>query len=100
MSVHIDTSGLEKLSKKLDKLSKETNVSLGEILTDSFISHHSKFNNLDNFMSACGIHNADEFNAFPDVEMDKFVKANTNFSTWQEMLSSAGAEYYKKQLGF
>lgn len=99
MSVHIDTSGLDKLSKKLDSLSKERHVPMGEILTDAFISRHSRFNSLDNFMSECGIHNSEEFEAFPDVEMDKFVKANTKFSTWQEMLSSAGAEYYKKQLG-
>lgn len=96
MSVHID--GLDKLSKKLDALSKERSVPMGEILTDSFISHHSKFNSLDNFLSACGIHNSEEFKAFPEEEMDKFVKTNTKFSTWQEMLSSAGVEYYKKQL--
>ena len=45
------------------------------------------------------IHNSDEFKSFPDTEMDKFVQANTNFSSWQDMLGAAGAESYKKQLG-
>lgn len=96
---NIDTSGLDKLSKKLDGLSEERTVQMKEILTDNFISSHSTFHTLDEFMTTCGIHNAEEFKAFPDTEMDKFVQSNTNFSSWKDMLGSAGAEYYKKQLG-
>lgn len=98
-TINFDMSGLENLSNRLNSLSKRRSVQIGDMLTNSFITSHSKFNSLDSFMSACGIHNSDEFKSFPDTEMDKFVQANTNFSSWQDMLGAAGAEYYKKQLG-
>lgn len=99
-NIKIDFSGLERFSKKINSLSGTRNVSIQTILTNNFISKHSNFNSLEEFMSECGIHTAEEFKSFPDDEMDKFVNANTNFASWQEMISSAGAEYYKRQLGF
>ena len=98
-NIHIDMSGLEKFAKKVDSISGQRKVQMQELLTDRFISSHSKYNNLNSFMSACGIHTAEEFKAFPDDAMDSFVKSNTKFSSWKEMLSSAGAAYYKEQLG-
>lgn len=98
-NVTIDLSELKNFSKKVDNISGKRNVQMQDILTDRFISANTKFSNLDNFMSSCGIHTEEDFTNFPDKELDKFVQANTNFSSWKDMLTSASAEYYKNQLG-
>ena len=98
-NVHIDTSGLDKFKKKVDSISGNRTVQMQDLITHDFISKHSMFNSLDEFFSLCNIHTEQEFKDFPDSEMDKFVSLNTDFSSWQEMLSSATAEYYKRQLG-
>jgi len=94
-----DFSELKKFAKNIDKLSKKQEITLGEILNDTFISKHSQYNNLDNLMSAIGIQSNEELDAFPENKLDNFINANTDFSSWQDMLQTGSDEYFKKQLG-
>ncbi len=98
-NVKVDFSSLEKFSKNLKKVSGTHSYKMGEILTDKFICKNTNFNTLDEFMKTCGIHNDEEFKAFPDAEMDKFVQSHSHFSSWKDMLQTASAEHLKKQLG-
>lgn len=97
--IHFNLSGLNDLSKKLNSISGSHSYKMSEVITDEFIRKNSHFNSFDEFMLSCGIHNAEEFKAFPENEMDKFVQANTHFVSWQEMLKTAGTEHTKRQLG-
>lgn len=99
-NIHFNLSGLNNLSKKLNSISGSHTYKMSEIITDEFVRQNSHFNSLDEFMLSCGIHNSEEFKAFPENEMDKFVQVNTHFSSWQEMLKTASTEHIKRQLGF
>ena len=99
LKIKIDTSGLDNLSKKLNSISGKRKVQLRDILTPSFISSYSKYSDLNSFMSGCGINSVEDFEAFPEEQMDNFVKSNTKFSSWKDMITSATTEYYKNQLG-
>lgn len=99
-NVDINLSSLEKLSKNLKSVSGTYTYKMNKVLTDNFIRTNSKYVTLNDFLLACGIHNDDEFKAFPDNKMDDFVRVNTHFSSWKEMLTQASIENAKKQLGF
>jgi len=99
-NVHMNFSGLKKLQKNVDKLSKQKNVPLYQLFTQSFISKNTNFSNLDEFFNACNIHSNEDLEAISDAEIDKFVIQNTKFQSWQEMLDTSVAEYYKNELGF
>ena len=72
-NIHFDFSGLNELSKKMNAISGTHSYKISEVLTDNFIRENSKFSTLDEFMKTCGINNAEEFKAFPESEMDKFL---------------------------
>ena len=46
------------------------------------------------------IESQEDFNAIPGSDWDAFIRANTSFSNWKEMLQATAAAWTKKQLGF
>lgn len=100
---------LNSLSKKLGQLANNArdlgntkSASLTEILTPEFISRHTSFSNAEEFFEASGfdVSSQTAFEAVPEDEFDKFVSSVSSFSSWREMLNSAGAEWAKRKLGF
>ena len=97
---------LDKLIKNLKSVEKEygngKNVPVQDLLTGAFMSKHTNYSSLDDFVEASGFDWSTEeaIEAIPDDELDAFVEANTKFSSWQEMLSTASAEHLGRQLGF
>ena len=101
--------GLDDLSKKLDQLANNardlgntSSASLTDILTPEFLSRHTRFANADEFFEASGFDVSDQaaFEAIPEDKFDAFVRSVSSFSSWREMLNSAGAEWAKRKLGF
>lgn len=100
--------GFDELERKLNDLADRAkrldgthNVPISELLTPGFLAGCSRFASADQMFQASGfkIESADDFKAIPDAEWDMFIKNNTSFGSWQEMLQAAGAEWTRKQLG-
>jgi hypothetical protein len=104
----VEVTGLKELERKLkdigdraQKLQGTTNVPLSELLTVEFLKTCSRFNSLTEMFNASGyvITNADDFKAVPDDQWDKFIKQNTSFADWNELLGAAAKDWTKDQLG-
>jgi hypothetical protein len=97
---------LEHFQKNLEKASKELDgkhqVSFDNIFTNSFMRKYTSVSNFDEFLTAGGfeVNSEEDFEAIPDDDMDNYVRKSTEFSSWQEMLNTAGEEYALKKLGF
>ncbi|MFZ8764777.1 hypothetical protein [Enterococcus diestrammenae] len=93
---------LNKMNKGVEEVNKRGEVSFGELFTDSFMRSHTKFSKLDKFFEASGfdVSSSEAFSAIPDEEIDAFTAQNSEFDSWEEMLSTAGQEYILKKMGF
>lgn len=103
----MEIKGLDEFQKQLKQLEKNAqdlegtnNVPLGELLTDSFLAKHTKFDNFSAFESSQIFNKYESFEAIPDSEFDVFINENSNFENWDEMLSKATSEYVTRKLGF
>ena len=92
---------LKKLQKQMEKATQEVNgeVSFSVLFNDGFMQRYTDYNNLDDFLNDNGLNfeTQEEFEAFPDEELDKIVQAKTRFSSWVQMQEKAGAEYVQAQ---
>jgi hypothetical protein len=104
----IEFNGFDELSQKLDELKESaesiqgTQVPLGELLTPGFLAKHTRFLSEDELFEASGfsVQSTEDFKKIPDEEWDNFIRQNTPFATWSDMLSAAGAKWAQKKLGF
>ena len=73
-----------------------------ELLTPSFLAGCTLFNSADELFEKSGykIESQEDFNAIPDEPWDEFIRNNTSFSSWKEMLEAATAAWAKGKLGF
>ena len=104
MKFDLDTSGLDKLQKDIEKQIKNTErlngeheVSFDELFPDSFMQKYTSFNNIDSFEEKSTF-NWKDIKNIPDNELDLFVNKNTSFTNWQEMLDTASQLWVNKQL--
>lgn len=82
---------------KKDKDNEEV-VSLDDILCKDFLTKHSKFESFEDIISKSGVklENADDYdNLFKDRKFNDYIKKNSDFSNYAEMLQAAGNEYLK-----
>lgn len=100
--------GLAELQKKLATLAKSAkaldgqhSVPVSELLTDGFISQHTSFSSADEMFTASGfkIETQEDFTAIPAAEWDNYIRSISSFAGWQSMLSVAGQEWTKRNLG-
>jgi hypothetical protein len=107
MSIKI--TGLNEVQKKLNDLQKKAKaldgkhqVPFSELFNASFMRRYTNFDSIEALIKAGGFkfETMDDFTAIPDQEWDDHIAKTTKFSNWQEMMSEAGAEWAKKQLGF
>lgn len=92
---------IKELSKKAKDLEKADPVPLEEVLSPKFISKHSRFSDAQDFFDASGFDfdNSEEFDAIPEEDLDEFVRSETPFDSWSEMLSKAVEEWAASKLG-
>lgn len=98
MPIKINTSGLDKLIENAEKLHGTHQVSLADVLTDDFVSRHSKYAGFDELLADIGVTTKEEFTALPDDKFDAFLAANTEFESWLDMQKRGMAEYAKAKL--
>ncbi len=89
----------DRLQNNLNSISGDHKVLLGDLLTNDFISANTKFANLSEFFAAGNfeIEDVTQLESARD-ELDSYVKKETSFSTWHEMLSQAVADYMRARL--
>ncbi|AKB56849.1 hypothetical protein [Methanosarcina barkeri] len=100
--------GFDEIHKNLEKILNKaeeidgSQVPLDELLTDSFIKRYTTFETAQNFIDA--------YDKSPNVdfllidktheEFNHFIKENTSFENWNEMLNKAYTYWVRKNLGF
>ena len=92
---------LADLANKIENLNGTRKVPVVELLTATFMVGCSRFNSAEELFKASGfkIDSQKDLEAIPDIEWDAFIKQNTTFGNWQEMLSAAAANWTKGKLG-
>lgn len=104
MSIKVDVSGLEDFAKKLEKAADSISgeYSLGELLTDSFMSKHTNFPDASTWLEAGGFsfESSEEFEAISDNDLNSYVAKSTPFSDWDSLLSAAGEKLLTEKLEF
>lgn len=103
--VESDITELVKLQKELEELQKKVaaKVSLDELLDESFMETYTffGFSNVQQFVDACegliGIAYSDiDTN---DEKFNAYIRDNTSFDDWSEMIGKATMLWAEKQLG-
>lgn len=104
----VTISGLDEANKKIGaiverakSLEQPTSVAIEDLLTPEFMSAHTKFSSLAELKKASGfqMETVDEFEDLPEEKLDAFMRRETQFSNWTDMIKAAGAEWVKRQLG-
>jgi len=92
------TKNLGRLSEKLEDETKPRNVQFSERFNPTFMTNHTSFSSFDEMVkkSPFKVESQQDFEAIPDAAWDDYVRKNTKFSSWQEMLSKASEEYWGK----
>ncbi len=102
-------TGLDELQRKLQDLSRkaeavggEHSVPITELLTPTFLAGCTLFNSADELFEKSGfkVESQADFDAIPNDVWDEFIRGNTSFPSWKEMLQAAGANWAKEKLGF
>jgi len=100
--------GLNELQQKLRNISQRAReldgtqtLPVTDLITSDFIRSYSRFNSANEMFDASGfkIESKEDFEAIPDEAWDTFIKSNTSFSSWREMLERAGAEWAARKIG-
>lgn len=93
---------LNQLAKNAQELEGNHDIPLNDLLNDSFLQSHTQFSNLSKMFeeSPFRVESPDDFYAIPDAQLDQFIRNNSKFSSWEEMLQTASEEWAIKQLGF
>ncbi|MBA2874323.1 hypothetical protein [Thermaerobacillus caldiproteolyticus] len=106
MSIKIKMDGfddLQKFFKNLEKKAKDASgkVSFPELFNPDFMTAFTKFKSIDEFFekSPFDIKSKEDFRNLNESELDNYVKENTRFSSWKEMMNEAGKRYMAKKLG-
>lgn len=70
-------------------------VDFDELFDISFMRKFTKFRSFDRFLAAASftISSQQDFEALPEEDMDRHVRANTKFSSWKEMMDFATDKY-------
>lgn len=100
MPIKMNLSGLKRLEQNLKQLDGTHQVPFSEIMSPSFISSNSKFANFDEFARGAGykVETAEDLRAIPDEPWDAYVRSETPFESWAEMLKAGIVAHAKRSL--
>ena len=96
-----DLRGLDQLEKKVKELSGTNQVGLSELFSARFMQKNTSFGNVVEMFEKSGL----GIESREDIEnnqkaWNEFIKTNTNYAGWEQMLRAASEEWIKRQLGF
>jgi hypothetical protein len=95
MKFKMDLSGLERLQRNARAFHGTHQVKLDDLFDGAFMRNNTRFSSLQQMADESGI---EDFAAACDADRDVMVCKLTRFTSWQEFLNAATAEYAKKQL--
>ena len=107
--LRFEMKGLDKLQRRLRDLRRNAQaldgtheIPFSEIFPPSFIKRNAGLEDLEALFEASGfeIESQEDFEKIPDDEWDKFIREQTRFGGWQEMLDAAAKEWAQRKLGF
>lgn len=90
---------LKRMQSGLKELSEIKSIQITELLTDSFLANHTNFKNFIEFENSEIFNHYKNIEDIPDDEMDEFIRQNSKFDTWEEILATATEEHFAKRLG-
>ena len=93
--ISIDTSGLDKLQKKLEEVHGTHEVSTDDLMTDDFIRDQTNFSNWQELMDAGGVESNDDLK---QAGFCDFIRSNTQFESFDDMLKASAQHYLLKKL--
>ena len=105
----LEIKGLDQLQKKLkafqenaQKLDGQHHVPVTDLLTPAFMTRHTQFATADGLFETSGykIESEKDLAAIPDDAWDEYIRSISNFSGWQEMISTASQIWVVQKLGF
>lgn len=102
MSFKID--GFDELNKLLNNVEKTASnlsgdYSFDEIFSQQFMQSNTKFDSIYDFFEKFNIPTTqEEFESFPECELDEIVKTNTQFQSWESMFDSAVEHFLSSKL--
>lgn len=91
---------LKKVQKNLEKVDGTHTYTFKELFNDDFVSAHTKFSNISNFLEPSGFDLSSQ-EAFGNIDIekfDKYISDHSDFSSWEEMKSTAGKMLIEKQI--
>jgi hypothetical protein len=88
---------LEKKLKELKNMKTKEKVSFDELFNEKFMIKYTNFNSINELMVKCNISTEDDLTTNFDL-LEKEIKHNTKFSSWEDMKHTAAQEHIKKKL--
>jgi hypothetical protein len=78
------------------------NIDLVKIMNNDFMKKHTSFRTVEELFekSEFKIETQEDFENLSEDKVDIFIKENTKFNSWEEILNEASCEYISKQLKF
>ncbi|WP_069997741.1 hypothetical protein [Cellulosilyticum sp. I15G10I2] len=94
--------GLQDLADRAEALDGEHEVTFEDLFVEDFMASCTQFSSIDELFekSPFVVNSPEDFEAIPDDELDTYISEVTQFESWEDMLSEAGAQYAARQLGF
>lgn len=93
---------LKQLQENLKKVEGTRTYTFKEIFNDNFISSHTKFQTISDFLNASGLDFSSQ-EAFRNIDidkLDKYISENSDFNSWNEMKTVASNELISKEIMF
>ena len=100
-SFSFDNSGLKKIQNNIDKLSSELeSVDFTEIFSDKFMKSNTSFSNFEKFIKLSGFDwsTQETVKKIPVEKLNEFVAANTKFSTWEQLFTTAQKQFLEQKM--
>lgn len=99
-------SGFDDLTDKLDEMQESANnldgqrVSFDELFPRPFMQRHTDADDIEEFLehSQWNIDSNKDFEAIPEIELDRYVDQHSEFRTWEQMQTKAMNEWTSRQL--
>ena len=95
-----DSSGFDRIKRNLEELKARKEVTFGELFPLAFVSSRTQFPSFEEMCKQSGfkIETMEDFEAIPDAEWDAFVRAHSDFASWNDMLTTATGEMASRML--
>lgn len=85
--------------KSLKEINKKQTVPMENIFKPDFLKKYTNFNNFEEFIGPLNIQTNEDFDKFPEDDLDKYVRNHSSFNSWEEMFEEAASSYLIEQLG-